>query len=139
MKHARSILCTLALALAVCTAQAEDDPAAGTAQEGGLPPAVVGAIIAGALAGGGGYFAGRRQRVLVEPQPLAVELRQEFITRDEFSNFRSQHNKELREIHARVDVLAPAVGEVRGELKRIAATQEQILQLLLTAKSTRKS
>lgn len=134
MKHARATLCTLALLLVVSTAQAEDDPA--TAADSGLPPAVVGAIIAGALAGGGGYVCGRKTRVQVEPQPLAVEVMRDYVTQEAFAAFRAQLNKELRDIHARVDTVAPAVAEVKGELKRIAVVQEKILDLLLT--NTRK-
>lgn len=126
---------------------------------------VGGIVLLCSACGGGGAFLGRRTRssVRLEQQPLKVELRRDFVSRTEFDNFcarnskdlnalrasmekaatredldnlRTQNNKELRDLHARVDNIAPAVAEVRGELKRIASTQETILRLLLNGKQT---
>ena len=69
MKNALLIL-ALALASAWTVLAAEDAPVEEVGKDTGLPPAVVGAIVAGAL--GGGYMYGRKHTVAVEPQPLEV-------------------------------------------------------------------
>ena len=69
MKNSLLIL-ALALASAWTVLAAEDAPVEEVGKDTGLPPAVVGAIVAGAL--GGGYMYGRKHVVAVEPQPLQV-------------------------------------------------------------------
>lgn len=148
MKRIFPLLCVaLFLSAAVCGGQGLADTLPQTCGDGTalVPPApeadsgltwqqVAGIVALCTACGGGGALWQRSRQVRIEPQPLAVELRRDFLSREEFDHFRAQNNKELRDIHARVDTIAPAVAEVRGELKRIASTQETILNLLLNGK-----
>lgn len=127
MKAILIILATLAGACAATAA--EEAPLEEACKETGLPPAVVGAIVAGAL--GGGYMYGRKHKIEVEPQPLAVEMKKEFVGRDEFDSYRRSNGDELRHLHGRIDNLTPVVSEIKGNVQRIANTQDTILKLLL--------
>lgn len=113
------------LCLATAASAEEEAPLESACKESGLPPAVVGAIVAGAL--GGGYMYGRKHKIEVDPQPLLIELKKDFVQRSELENVRSNLTIETRKLHQRIDQLGPVVGEIRGELKTIAATQQKIL------------
>ena len=122
----KSFLIAAALLCLATEASAEDEaPLESACKESGLPPAVVGAIVAGAL--GGGYMYGRKHKIEVDPQPLLIELKKDFVQRSELENVRSNLTIETRKLHQRIDQLGPVVGEIRGELKTIAATQQKIL------------
>ena len=69
MKNALIII-AMALASAWTVLAAEDATMQEACKDTGLPPTVVGAIVAGAL--GGGYMYGRKHTVAVDPQPLEV-------------------------------------------------------------------
>lgn len=122
----KSFLIAAALVCLAVEASAEEEaPLESACKESGLPPAVVGAIVAGAL--GGGYMYGRKHKIEVDPQPLLVEMRKDFATRQELESVRADMNTELRKVHARIDDIGPTLGEMKGKLDTIAMTQQKIL------------
>lgn len=143
----KAVIISLALLGAVC-AGAEDfdfagvlpqasrgaaeggSAAAGEEKPEGISPYAVGIILAAAL-GGGGYVCGRKHNVQISPQPLAVEMKKEFVTRADFDRYRASQSDELRHLHGRIDNLTPVVSEIKGNVQRIANTQDTILKLLL--------
>lgn len=110
--------------------------APGPEEESGLSWQQVMGIVA--LCGGccgGGVLWQRARQVRLEPQPLEVKLSREYVSRSEFEEYRLQVNEDFDRVHTRLDLVTPAVAEIKGELKRIAQTQTQILDLLLTRKA----
>lgn len=140
MKPVFVIVASLLLCLC-CEVRAQDaaptasQPNEQNADGGGISPFAVGCIIAGLLgAGGGGVALGRKSAVHIEPSPLSVDITQQMLPREDFEKYRAEQAKEMSNVHARIDRLAPSVAEIKGRLDHISTTQTTILQLLLKGK-----
>lgn len=70
----------------------------------------------------------------LEPQPLEVKAHKEYVTRGEFDGYRQQVSDDFNRVHLRLDALAPAIAEIKGELKHVAQKQTQILGILMEEK-----
>lgn len=82
------------------------DAAAATAQ--GIDPSSVGTIIAtviAALLGGG--FLGKKisdgTRIQIDPQPLEISMRKEYVTRTEFAEFKGELKTDVKEMRGLFD------------------------------------
>ena len=80
---------------------------------------------------GGGFLWGKSRNVKIEPQPLTVEMKRDFVTREEFEKHRTSIGDQLVRTHKRIDELARPVAEMSGTLDRVAKTQDTILELLM--------
>lgn len=58
----------------------------------------------------------------------------EYVTRGEFEEYRQVVDKDFERVHTRLDALAPAIAEIKGELKHVAQKQTQILGILMEEK-----
>lgn len=85
---------------------------------------------------GGGVLWQRARQVHIEPQPLEVHMRKDYVPRSEFEDYRKQVGDDFERVHNRLDMVMPAVAEIKGEIKHIAQTQTQILNLLLNGKAS---
>ncbi|MGN0867948.1 MAG: hypothetical protein ACI4O9_00275 [Akkermansia sp.] len=97
---------------------------------------VMGIVLLCGGACGGGVLWQRARQVHIEPQPLEVQLRKDYVTRCEFDDYRKQVGDDFERVHNRLDMVMPAVAEIKGEIKHIAQTQTQILNLLLNGKAS---
>lgn len=101
----------------------------------GLTWGQVWGLLAGIIGGGaGGAWLTRRTIARIDPQPLEVTAAKEYVTRGEFDEYRKLVSEDFNRVHTRLDALAPAVAEIKGELKHIAQTQKQIIGLLMEGK-----
>lgn len=143
MKRLAASLVALVFALAAMAAEEEADaasmpPTPPSDEPSGLTWGQVWGLLAGIGAGaGGGAWLTRRTIARIDPQPLEVTAHKEYVTRSEFDEYRKVVNKDFERVHNRLDSLAPAVAEIRGELKHISQTQKQILGLLMDGKESK--
>lgn len=97
---------------------------------------VMGIVMLCGGACGGGVLWQRARQVHIEPQPLEVHMRKDYVPRSEFEDYRKQVGDDFERVHNRLDMVMPAVAEIKGEIKHIAQTQTQILNLLLNGKAS---
>jgi len=139
MKIGKS-LCIVVMALA-CPAWAGGEPGGGAELSGasGLTWGQVAGVLAAVGASGllGWQGCKKMQAMRIEPQPLEVKERKDYVTREEFEQYRRDTQDDFDRLHKRLDDVTPAVAEIKGEMKRLAQTQTQILDLLLTRKGTK--
>lgn len=138
-----SLPASLALGALMLTA------AAAAAEENAAPPAAAATEAPSGLTwgqvallltacGGSGALCWQGSKKLhsmkLEPQPLEVKALKEYVTRGEFDGYRQQVADDFHRVHVRLDSLAPAIAEIKGELKHVAQKQTQILGILMEEK-----
>ncbi len=115
-----AILCTVSIA------RADDGSGtpSGNSSGGGIDPYTVGLIVAGAIAGGGGYAYGKSRSVTIEPQPLKVEMAKTFATIEDLRELAERvgrmeetHREDTLRTHNRLDEILTSVNQIVGLLK----------------------
>ncbi len=103
-----------------------------------ISPQDVGQIILTLMAAGGGGYSlfslGKSRAVKVEPQPLEVQETKPYATREELNALRDKVHHDLGKITSQIGDLKAETAENKGTLNGIAATQKEILAILLKQK-----
>lgn len=92
-----------------------------TAAGSGLSPEVVGSIIASVVAGllGGGLLGKKLSTVKVSNNPLEVQLREQYVRREEFAEFKGEMKADVREMRGLFD---KAVALIADRDERLSET-----------------
>ncbi len=120
----KTLLLTLLLAAPLLAGEMTAPPSDG----GSLSYTAVGTIVGAALAAYLGYAGGKARACRVQGE---IKELKDFATRDELETLRENVNHDLRNMAAEIGSAKSYTSEIKGELKVIADTQQQILNLLL--------